>query len=1041
MEELERTLLSSGGASLRDDDDASAASMSVTAPHDASRERHGHEPGARIGRYIVLERLGAGGMGVVYAAIDPELGRRVAIKLLHPRLVQRGRERGADARSRLLREAQAMARLTHPNVITVHDVGTAGAEVFIAMEFVDGVSLAGWLEQRARTWREIAGVFRDAARGLAAAHDAGLVHRDFKPENLMIGVDGRVRVLDFGIARDRDDAPEPASSQLSSIADAQLRETLSSQISHHSQDLTRTGALMGTPAYMSPEQHMGIGASAASDQFSLCVALYEALYGQRPFAGDNPMQLAIAVLDGSLRPPPKGARAPSYLFHAVLARGLAVEPAERFPSMRELIAALSVDPVQRRRRRWIAGGLTLTLIAGAGGYAQHRRALAARCALAAAEIDAAWTDASRERIAAAFERDGREFALESLPRVEQTLADYVEGWRAGVASSCRATLLEGAQTEEEHVLRRRCYTHHLEEFAALVEILRDASGSEIIMGLDAAVELGATDQCEQLEALRAANQSLEDPERLAAVEAMRARFARVHALRISGRDDEEALRALEALAADAEALAYPPLLAEVQAELGDRLIEAEPERGAALYRSSLEHAIASGQDRLAAWICLHMALMHFLVKDLSEADFWVSQGLAWTQRLSRSTYLEGELMMARAGVYSTQARYEEARAAGERGLQKIEEAFGAEHRNYALALTRTATIEWRAGKRERERAQRERALELLESIYGSSHPELADSLHNLGVTELQEENFERAEALVRRGLELRRERFGPRSRLYAESLLTVAELQSKAGRYDEAIATNERVLEIFREYYGEGHTQVAVAHNNLGTALSAAGRGEEALEHLERALELRSRDKVFAQMVVPLYNLADLYRQLAEERRCRGESDEAASLFTRSVERNRRALELSVEHYGEEHYFTGVILSGLGVALRNTGEYAEAEQLQRRSIASLDRGVGPEHSTLAFPLVELGRLLLRRGQAAEALEPLERALELRTREDVDPGELAIVRLQLARALWDSGGDKRRAHDLAREAHAHYERDPPPDACFESRDWLAAHPEP
>src|SRR5258707_610263 len=240
-------------------------------------------------------------MGVVYAAYDPELDRKVAVKLLRAEADTKSNARAAQAR--LLREAQAMARLSHPNVISVHDVGALGTQVFIAMEFVEGKTLTRWLKEKPLTPREIVQTFLQAGKGLAAAHAAGLVHRDFKPDNVLIGNDGRIKVLDFGLARAVEDVvgdaptlpPQVVASGLSTPRQLEAR-------------LTRSGAFLGTPAYMAPEQLLGKTIDARADQFSFCVALYEALYGERPFAANSIEEVASAVVESKIRPPPSSAR-------------------------------------------------------------------------------------------------------------------------------------------------------------------------------------------------------------------------------------------------------------------------------------------------------------------------------------------------------------------------------------------------------------------------------------------------------------------------------------------------------------------------------------------------------------------------------------------------------------------------------------------------------------------------------------------------------------------------------------------------------------
>ncbi|HEX3694338.1 MAG TPA: bifunctional serine/threonine-protein kinase/formylglycine-generating enzyme family protein [Polyangia bacterium] len=328
--------------------------------------------GAHIGRYVILERVGSGAMGVVYGAYDPELDRKIALKLL---LKPRGGAHKPGASARLLREAKAMARLAHPNVVAVHDVGLVDEQVFLAMEFLAGGTLRRWLQTEQRSWRQILDVFIAAGRGLAAAHAAGLVHRDFKPENVLLDKDGRPRVVDFGLARESGSTTEDESASLgggaaaneitvdaAAVAAASAAAMGSRTGGGHLETLTRTGALMGTPAYMAPEQFLGERADERTDQFSFCVALYEALYGERPFAGDDLISLSVSVTEGQVRALPKDRGVPTWVRRAIL-RGLRPNPVDRFPSMAWLIGALEDDPAIKRRRRLIAAGLAGVVLA------------------------------------------------------------------------------------------------------------------------------------------------------------------------------------------------------------------------------------------------------------------------------------------------------------------------------------------------------------------------------------------------------------------------------------------------------------------------------------------------------------------------------------------------------------------------------------------------------------------------------------------------------------------------------------------------------
>jgi len=299
--------------------------------------------GDRVGRYLVLSSVGAGGMGVVFAAYDPQLDRKIALKLLRSGLAGSSK----DARTRLRREAQAIAQLSHPNVVSVYDVGTTDdGDLYIAMEFVEGDTLTTWLKKYPRTWREIIDVFLQAARGLFSAHGVGLLHRDFKPDNVLVGGDGRVRVTDFGLARSvlAPDEAVAAKPEMTALNIA----------------LTATGTVLGTPRYMPPEQMTGPDLDARSDQFSFCVALYEALYGMHPLRDGTSMSM-LEHGDRAL-PPPEGLKIPPAIGRAVL-RGLERDRARRFPSMGSLIDQL-VPPPTRAPVRYAGFALSAVLLVG-----------------------------------------------------------------------------------------------------------------------------------------------------------------------------------------------------------------------------------------------------------------------------------------------------------------------------------------------------------------------------------------------------------------------------------------------------------------------------------------------------------------------------------------------------------------------------------------------------------------------------------------------------------------------------------------------------
>ena len=321
-----------------------------------------------LGRYRVLAELGAGGMGTVYEAYDPELNRKLAVKLVRPG--SSASLASSEGRVRLMREAQAMAQLSHPNVIAVYDVGTFGDQVFIAMEYVEGSTLTRWLASQERPWREVVNVFLQTGRGLAAAHAAGILHRDFKPDNVLVGRDGRPRVFDFGLARALSGEPEkPTPDDGAAEADATSR----SNFALSGRALTEPGRLMGTPAYMAPEQLMGQGVDHRTDQYSFCVALYQGLYGELPFKGHTIEALVREITQGKAREAATSRKVPARLRRAVL-RGLRPEPADRYPSMDALLEELLLQASRTRRRFLAVAALAiLGAVTAVGGTVWKKR--------------------------------------------------------------------------------------------------------------------------------------------------------------------------------------------------------------------------------------------------------------------------------------------------------------------------------------------------------------------------------------------------------------------------------------------------------------------------------------------------------------------------------------------------------------------------------------------------------------------------------------------------------------------------------------------
>ena len=466
--------------------------------------------GRTLGRYLVLGELGRGGMGTVLKAYDESLDRAVAIKLLHTEAAGRHTER-------LRREAQALAKLSHPNVVQVYEVGQHEEQWFIAMELVGGQTLRQW--QRApHDWRECVEVYLQAGAGLAAAHAVGLVHRDFKPDNCIVDGAGRPRVLDFGlVGGDVVPSVDVTAEEIAAIGFGE-RGIESS--------LTESGTVLGTPGYMPPEQMRGEEAGARSDQFSFCVSLYEAVYGERPFEGGTMTALLEAVFLETVRPASKGVRVPGNL-RQILLRGLAADPMHRWSSMEQLLAELR-RLVAPRRRRWLAVSASLALGLGLVGVGQAYRAdMGQRCTGARARLDGVWDDVRRQGVEAAILGTETSFAADTWERVESQLDAYANAWAGKHTEVCEATAIRHEQSDAAMRLRMRCLEKRRTSLRASVDVLAGADAEVVQNAVTLVAGLPALTRCDDLHGLERQDEHVplpEDPDVAAEVETLRERL-------------------------------------------------------------------------------------------------------------------------------------------------------------------------------------------------------------------------------------------------------------------------------------------------------------------------------------------------------------------------------------------------------------------------------------------------------------------------------------------------------------------------------------
>ena len=523
-------------------------------------------PGARIDRYQILAAVGRGGMGEVYAAYHPDLDRRIALKVVN--------ESGAGApehRARLLREARAIARLSHPNVITVHDAGTVDDRVYIAMEFVEGKTVDAWLRTKTRSWRETLDVFVAAGRGLAAAHAAGVVHRDFKPQNVMIGRDGSVRVMDFGLARLAEEPVDPPDVGNAPSTRGPVPATV-----------TKTGALVGTLAYMAPEQFRGEPHRRARRSVQL---LRRAARGavRQPAAAVAPSRASIgpSAADADASQPSRRSGAPAWLRNVVV-RGMSEDRSRRFPSMDALLAAVSRGHTRVRMRAAAMGIGAVVLLLSLGGWrlavGRHVSCAVPRDRLAAVWLPGDEANPRRQAIHRAFVASGRPTAETVWQRVAKALDDYTTQWSAMHVQTCEATHVHGEQSGEVLDLRMACLTDTLDGVRALTDVLSRADGAMISQAVTAASNLTPLSRCADIPALRSAVPPPRDETTANTVDSLRRSLqGRDGAGR--GRQERAALQKAQEVLQQTEATGYKPLLAEVLFLIGVIQCESAPHRG------------------------------------------------------------------------------------------------------------------------------------------------------------------------------------------------------------------------------------------------------------------------------------------------------------------------------------------------------------------------------------------------------------------------------------------------------------------------------
>jgi serine/threonine protein kinase/tetratricopeptide (TPR) repeat protein len=806
-------------------------------------------PVAQVGRYLLLKRLGQGGMGVVYSAYDPDLDRKVALKLLKP-----DRQTAAEvARARLLREAQAMAQVSHPHVIPIFDVGEWGEQVFLAMELADGGTLSSWLETE-RPWREVLERFLAAGRGLLAAHEAGLVHRDFKPANVLLSRAGRVYVTDFGLARQLG-APgqdEPLPEQVQQLLpERRMLETT----------LTQDGLVMGTLNYMPPEQHRGAELDARSDQFSFCVSLYWGLYRKRAFeparlrafaasghvprdmARTEPLEAATAPPKRSAPPtdiiqePPRDSKVPAWVRQALM-RGLALEPEARFASMRELLEALSQERRLVKRKRWVAAAATVGVGLAVVGGAVYRQSQV--CAGAESLMAEVWEPAARQKLETAFLATKRPIAQETASRVSQVLEGYAAAWTRQRTQACEATRVHGVQPEELLARRVGCLERRREDMRALVRLLAEADAALVEKALDAAHALPALEECANVESLSEQQRLPSDPGKRAELSRLEGRLAEVKALVDAGRYKAGLEKARE-LEAPVLATGHLPLVAELRFHLGwlQEQLGESPE-AARLLSQAVYDAEAGRADRLKVSILNKLLFVEDGQRHFEQAAGWGGLAEATLRRLGGEPVLESDVLVNRANLAVSQERMPDARALLERARALQEKALVPGHPKRARTTFLLGRVMLGLGERTRALELLEESLKQTEASVGALHPDMARRHLVLSWTLRETGDFARALEHARAAAHIREATFGKGSPQAAEALDEVGMCLLGLKQYAEALKVYEEALASKRKALPAEDEQLQYSYDGVGQALLGLGKAREALEPLKQAVSFAS---------------------------------------------------------------------------------------------------------------------------------------------------------------------------------------------------------
>ena len=868
----------------------------------------------QIGRYRVIKRLGEGGMGVVWEAVDPELERRVAIKVL------RDTRSVAPGDARLRKEAQALAKLTHPNVVSVYDINAdAEGELYIVMQLVEGTTLAGALKTKPSRAQLLEWLVQ-AGRGLAAAHAVGIVHRDFKPANILVGSDGVVRVSDFGLARAShavvDDDGEP---------------------------LEISRGMAGTPAYMAPEQFLGGPLTAATDQFAFCVTLWEALWGQHPFPGDSVTTIREAVLAGKHRELPP---APRRLQKAI-ARGLAVSPRDRFPSMTELLAVIA----PRRRTPLYAGLGAVALVAGGLAIATATRSSADPCATAPLPADAVWNDQRADALRVAFARTG---LVDAARAPIAALDTRTRAWRAARLDTCQASKVRDDQSIAVMQQRYLCLDRSLDDERAAVDLLTGTIDREVAMrARDVATSGRQPEDC--------GRDRIGEHAPVAAsplADALAREVARYDALREAGRF-RDVLTAADSISARVDAVGDPAIAATWYWTLGHSAsFLGQTARAQSAFRNCAQAAMQTGDDRLASRAWSSLAEVASIAGDLKGVDDLLAAAAGAAAR-SGDALADIEVDEAAGAIALDRGDFAASTAACKKALAKAEKLAGPESQATLDAIGCLFNVQ-QSHDVKAAVATGERALEISTRLKGPSYPTTLTEVMHLAAAKERLADHAGAAPLWDRALAGETELWGADS-VPVMNLLhdkALSETPDGAESTPEALASIQRAVAIGDKVLPPKDPQRVAMLETLAIVQSALHDHKATQATYDRVIALYEQLDDPMGLARTLYNAGDDFRT---DNKC----DRATPLF-------RRAAKLARET-GQKSLMEAACQGALADCLANAHDYAASDAAFTEAIALLDSLGNPLFG--AQTRWNFADSLAKRHQRARAIELATKAVD------------------------------------------------------------------